>query len=121
MDMQFFIETIKSGLAFGFMQIVAIGSVKEISSRLKSIFKEQSLTEKEYDRIAEIMKEAYEKDKTEEGFIKYLEYSDKLKEILESKEPIGNTYQETKGNYSPILNNVKGSVTFSYGVDTEKK
>ena len=51
MDLQFFIETIKSGLAFGFMQIVAIGSVKEISSRLKSIFKGQSLIEKEYDRI----------------------------------------------------------------------
>lgn len=121
MDLQFFIETIKSGLVFGFIQVVTIGSVKEISSRLKSIFKGQSLPEKKYDRIAEIVKEAYEKDNTEEGFIKYLENSDKLKEILESKEPIGNTYQETKGDYSPILNNVKGPVTFSYGVDPEKK
>ncbi len=32
MDLQFFIETIKSGLVFGLIQVVAIGSVKEISS-----------------------------------------------------------------------------------------
>jgi len=119
MDLQFFIETIKSGLAFGFMQMVAIGSVKEISSRLKSIFKGQSLTEKEYDRIAEIMKEAYEKDKTEEGFIKYLEDSDKLKEILKRNESIGNTYQESHGNNSPNINGDNN--TINYGVDIEKK
>lgn len=119
MDLQFFIETIKSGLVFGLIQVVAIGSVKEISSWLKSIFKKQSLPEKEYDRIAEIMKEAYEKDETEEGFIKYLENSDKLKEILKSKESISNTYQESHGNNSP---NVYGNNnTFNYGVDTEKK
>ena len=119
MDLQFFIETIKSGLAFGFMQMVAIGSVKEISSRLKSIFKGQSLIEKEYDRIAGIVKEAYEKDKTEEGFIKYLENSDKLKEILKSKESIGNTYQESHGNNSPNINGDNN--TINYGVDIEKK
>lgn len=121
MDLQFFIETIKSGLVFGLIQVVAIGSVKEISSRLKSIFKKQSLSEKEYDRIAEIMKEAYEKDETEEGFIKYLEDSDKLKEILNRKETSDNTYQKTEGDYSPNLNNIKGSVTFNYGVDAEEK
>lgn len=119
MDLQFFIETIKSGLVFGFIQVVTIGSVKEISSRLKSIFKGQSLPEKKYDRIAEIVKEAYEKDNTEEGFIKYLENSDKLKEILESKEPVGNTYQETHGNNSPNINGNNNTV--NYGSDTEKK
>ncbi len=84
MDFRFFIETIKSGLAFGFMQIIATGSVKELSLRLKSIFKGQYLSEKDYSKIAEIMKESYEKEKTEEYFINYLENNDKLREILES-------------------------------------
>ncbi len=119
MDFRFFIETIKSGLAFGFMQIIATGSVKELSLRLKSIFKGQYLSEKDYSKIAEIMKESYEKEKTEEYFINYLENNDKLKEILESKEFGISVYQKTEGDHSP---NVHGNNnTISYEVDTEKK
>ena len=119
MELGFFIETIKSGGLYDILKIVATGSVKELSSQLKSIFNGQSLTEKDYTRIAEIMKEAYKKEHEEEGFIDYLKNSGKLKETLESKKSSTNVYQKTGGNYSPIINGNNNTV--NYGVDPEKK
>ena len=122
MDMQFFIETIKSGGVYDILKIGSVGAVKELASQLKSIFNGQSLTEKDYTRIAEIIEKADERDlKNEDYFEAYLKSSKELKEFVESKKSNDTSYQNTYGDGSHIFNDVHGNIKITYGVDTEKK
>lgn len=123
MDMQFFIETIKSGGIYDILKIGGVGVVKELAAKLRDILGVQSFSTQEYDKLAEIIEKI---DKTyllaEDIFIAYLKNSEELKKFLDDKKSgSNNSRQETHGANSPIFKDVNGNITLNYGVDIEKK
>lgn len=123
MDLQFFIEIIKSGGIYDILKIGGVSAVKELAAKLKDIFGVQSFSKEEYNKLEEIMKKADERDlKNEVYFEAYLKSNEELKKILKRKESNENKlHQETHGANSPIFKDINGSITFNYGVDNEKK
>lgn len=120
--LQFFINTITSGLAFDFMKIITKGTKNELVLKLKDTFREQPFLEEDYNNIAEIMRKIEERDLKNESYFKaYLESSEELKEILKDKKPVESVYQKTYGDGSHNFKDIYGDINFNYGVDFEKK
>ena len=97
MDMQFFIETIKSGGIYDILKIGGVGVVKELAAKLRDILGVQSFSTQEYDKLAEIIEKI---DKTyllaEDIFIAYLKNSEELKKFLDDKKSGSNNSLQVK-------------------------
>lgn len=120
MDLQFFIEAIKSGCIYDIIKTGVVDTTKKLVPKLREVFKKQPFSEEEYIKIAEIIKKADERDlKNEAYFEAYLKSNEKLKEIIKGKESVSAINQKSYGDNSPNINGNNNTV--NYGADIKKK
>lgn len=122
-----FLGILVSGGIYDLIKIGTVGSTKELVLKLKEVFRKQPFSEKEYDKLADIIEKV---DKayllTEDIFTAYLETSEELKEIVEKNKFSNNHHHQEShssgnGSISSSGNNNTNTINNYNGIDNEKK